>query len=44
MLDKKAESITLQPDEINVKRCLNNILAHLLREGEIKLYQRAKVR
>jgi hypothetical protein len=44
MLDKKAESIPLQPDEINVKRCLNNRLAHLLREGEIKSYQRAKVR
>jgi hypothetical protein len=44
MLDKKVESIPLQPDEINVRQCLNNILAHLLREEEIKWYQRAKVK
>jgi hypothetical protein len=44
MLDKKAESIPLQPDEINVKQWLNNRLAHLLREEEIKWYQRAKVK
>jgi hypothetical protein len=44
MLDKKVESIPLQPHEINVRQCLNNILAHLLREEEIKWYQRAKVR
>jgi nicotinamide riboside kinase len=44
MLDKKAKSIPLQPDEINVKQCLNNRLSHLLREEEIKWYQRVKVR
>jgi hypothetical protein len=44
MLDKKAENIPLQPDEINVKQCLNNRLAHLLREEEIEWYQRAKVK
>jgi hypothetical protein len=44
MLDKKAESIPLQLDEINVKQCLNNRLAHLLLEEEIKWYQRAKVK
>jgi hypothetical protein len=44
MLDKKSESIPLQLDEINVKQCLNNRLAHLLSEEEIKWYQRAKVK
>jgi hypothetical protein len=44
MLDKKSESIPLQLDEINVKQCLNNRLAHLLSKEEIKWYQRAKVK
>jgi hypothetical protein len=44
MLDKKAEFIPLQLDEINIKQCLNNRLAHLLREEEIKWYLRAKVK
>jgi hypothetical protein len=42
MLDKKAEHIPLYVDEINTKQCLNNRLAHLLRDEEIKWYQRAK--
>jgi hypothetical protein len=36
VLDKKAENIPLQRDEINLKQCLNNRLAHLLQEEEIK--------
>jgi hypothetical protein len=44
MLDKKEESISLQLDEINVKQCLNNRTADLLREEKIKWYQRAKVK
>jgi hypothetical protein len=44
MLDKKAEHTPLQADEINIKQCLSNRLAHLLREEEIKWYQRAKVK
>jgi hypothetical protein len=44
MLDKKAEHTPLQAEEINIKQCLNNRLAHLLREEEIKWYQRAKTK
>jgi hypothetical protein len=43
-LDKKAENIMLQPDELNLKQCLNNRLAHMLREEEIKWSQWAKVK
>jgi hypothetical protein len=43
-LDKKAEHTLLQAAEINIKRCLNNRLAQLLQEEEIKWYQRAKVK
>jgi hypothetical protein len=42
MLDKKAEHTPLHAKEINIKQCLNNQLTHLLREEEIKWYQRAK--
>jgi hypothetical protein len=41
-LDKKAEQTLLSPQEIDLKNWLNNHLAHLLREEEIKWYQRAK--
>jgi hypothetical protein len=41
-LDKKVEHTPLHADEINTKQCLNNRLAHLLRDEEIKWYQRAK--
>jgi hypothetical protein len=44
ILDKKAENIPLQPEELNLKQCLKNRLAQLLREEEIKWYQRAKVK
>jgi hypothetical protein len=43
-LNKKAENMPLQPEEISIKQCLNNRLAHLLREEEIKWYQCAKVK
>jgi hypothetical protein len=44
MLDKKDETIPLQPKEINIKQCLNNRLPCLLHEEEIKWYQRPKVK
>jgi hypothetical protein len=43
-LDKKEEDILLTPQEIELKRCLNNRLAQLLREEEVKWYQRAKTK
>jgi hypothetical protein len=43
-LDKKAEHTRLQAEELNIKQCLNSRLAHLLREEEIKWYQRAKTK
>jgi hypothetical protein len=43
-LDKKAKNSPLQPQEIVLKQYLNNRLAELLREEEIKWYQRAKVK
>ena len=43
-LDKKAELILLTQDELNLKHVLNNVVAHLLREEEVKWYQRAKVK
>jgi hypothetical protein len=44
MLDKKAEHTPLIAEEINIKQCLSNQLAHMLREEEIKWYQRAKTK
>jgi hypothetical protein len=44
LLDKKAESTLLDSNEIGVKQYLNNRLATLLREEEMKWYQRAKVK
>ena len=43
-LDKKAEITPLQPVEIDWKHVLNERLAELLREEELKWYQRAKVK
>jgi len=43
-LDKKAEGCALNETEINLKHVLNDRLAELLREEELKWYQRAKVR
>ena len=43
-LDKKAETMLLSPQEIDLKHYINERLAHMLREEEIKWYQRAKVK
>jgi flagellar biosynthesis/type III secretory pathway chaperone len=40
-LDKKAEKTPLYDNELNLKHDLNNRLAELLREKELKWYQRA---
>jgi hypothetical protein len=44
LLDQKVESIPLDDNEIVLKQYLNNRLAELLREEEMKWYQRAKVK
>jgi hypothetical protein len=41
-LDKKAEHTLLSPQERDLKCCLNNCLAQLLWEEEVKWYQCAK--
>jgi hypothetical protein len=41
-LDKKAEMTMLSPQEMDVKHCLKIRLMQLLREEEIKWYQRSK--
>jgi hypothetical protein len=43
-LDKRAETTILSSQEVNLKHVLNERLATLLREEELKWYQRAKVR
>jgi len=43
-LDKKSEITLLTQDELNIKYVLNQRLAELLREEELKWYQRAKVK
>ena len=43
-LDKKAETTPLDGNELNLKHALNNRLTELLREEEVKWYQRAKVK
>jgi hypothetical protein len=42
-LDRRAELTILTQQELDLKCCLHNRLANLLREEEIKWYQRAKV-
>jgi hypothetical protein len=42
-LDRIAESTILTQQELDLKCCVHNRLANLLREEEIKWYQRAKV-
>jgi hypothetical protein len=44
MLDKKAENSPLDQDELNLKHVMNERLADLLREEELKWYQRAKAK
>jgi hypothetical protein len=43
-LDKKAEHTWLNDSERDLKHVLNERLAELLREEELKWYQRAKVK
>ena len=43
-LDKKAEIVRLSDHDLNLKRVANERLAHLLREEEIKWYQRSKAK
>jgi hypothetical protein len=43
-LDKKAQNCILNETELNLKHVLNERLADLLREEELKWYQRAKVK
>jgi hypothetical protein len=43
-LDKKAENSLLDETELNLKHVLNERLAELLREEELKWYQRAKTK
>jgi hypothetical protein len=43
-LDKKAEGVGLSVEEIDLKQFLQNKLAQMIREEEIKWYQRAKTR
>ena len=43
-LDKKTETSMLSEMEFNLKRVLSDRLAQLLREEELKWYQRAKVK
>ena len=43
-LDKKAENSLLDESELNLKHVLSERLAELLREEELKWYQRAKVK
>jgi hypothetical protein len=41
-LDKNMEITLLTPQEVDLKQCLNTRLSQLLREEEIKWYQRSK--
>jgi hypothetical protein len=41
-LDKKAKYTLLSPQELDLKQCMSSHLSHLLREEEIKWYQRSK--
>ena len=43
-LDKEAENRLLSQQELDFKQCLEDRLAHLLREEEIKWFQREKTR
>ena len=43
-LDKKAETQLLSQQEIDLKQCVKDRLAHLLRKEEIKWFQRAKTK
>jgi hypothetical protein len=44
MLDKKAEVSLLSAQEADLKQCLHNCLSQMLREEELKWYQRSKAK
>jgi hypothetical protein len=44
LLKKKAEVSLLSAQEVDLKQCLHNYLSQLLREEELKLYHRSKVK
>jgi hypothetical protein len=44
LLDKKAEVSVLSAQEADLKHCLHNRLCQLLREEELKWYQRSKAK
>jgi hypothetical protein len=44
MLDKKAEVSLLSAQEAYLKQCLHNRLSQLVREEELKWYQRSKAK
>jgi hypothetical protein len=44
MLDKKAEVSLLSAQEADLKQCLHNRLSQMLREEELKWYQRSKAK
>jgi hypothetical protein len=44
VLDKKAEVSLLSAQEADLRQCLHSRLSHLLREEELKWYQRSKVK
>jgi glycyl-tRNA synthetase beta subunit len=44
MLDKKAEASLLFVQEADLRRCMHNRLSQLLREEELKWYQRSKAK
>jgi hypothetical protein len=41
-MDKRAETTMLTPQELDLKHCLKAKLVQLLREEEVKWYQRSK--
>lgn len=44
ILDLEAEKRLLSQQELDLKQCIKDRLAHLLREEEIKWFQRAETR
>jgi hypothetical protein len=44
LLDKKSEASLLSTQEVDLKQCLHNRLSQLLREDELKWYQRSKAK
>jgi hypothetical protein len=44
LLEKKSEASLLSTQEVDLKQCLHNRLSQLLREDELKWYQRSKAK